>query len=443
MNLQELLGVGQKSLNTVLGLPSRLESLLGVNTGFIKPGLNQAVGDLKQMADARALRSDRSLYEDLSTKLRTPQPNQSMSVNPEVDALQRSGYSLNAAKLSVGANKIIGGVMGMTEPLKNVGKFKGFSDDLLKQSSKLKSPLQEGGKMTPIYRYQRKESPMGKSKFFGESEEAIADFGTFEGAKLEKSFVDEASLYKGGSSYGYLMDNSLMDKPHPIIKKLTNNKLETPQQLWDYSNDPSSKVIKGSLAEKNPNVIYAATQQIAAEDLTKKGFKGAVWSYEDDLIPKQYQIWDNSILKSQPLKSPLQSSISKAKSSGQSFDEWVKGQTSKAFHGSDVANIIEKEGFKKMPIKTGVSAFGEGSYLTSSKANAKGYGGIVDAYLPKDIKLKKVFDSDAYKVDTQKLIKEGFDGVELETGQGKNITIFDPSKIKTRSQLKAEWDKVK
>jgi hypothetical protein len=136
-------------------------------------------------------------------------------------------------------------------------------------------------------------------------------------------------------------------------------------------------------------------------------------------------------------------SIQKAKASGQSFDDWVKGQTSKAFHGTDVANIIEKEGFKKMPIKTGVSAFGEGSYLTSSRANAKGYGGVVDAYLPKNIKLKKVFDSDAYKVDTKKLIKDGFDGVELETGQGKNITIFDPSKIKTRSQLKAEWDKIK
>jgi hypothetical protein len=138
---------------------------------------------------------------------------------------------------------------------------------------------------------------------------------------------------------------------------------------------------------------------------------------------------------------PLSETIQQAKASGQSFDEWMKGQTSKAFHGSDVANIIEKEGFKKMPIKTGVSAFGEGSYFTSSKANAKGYGGVVDAYLPKDIKLKKVFDSDAYKVDTQKLIKEGYDGTIMETGNGQNIAIFDPSKIKTRSQLKAEWDK--
>jgi len=88
-----------------------------------------------------------------------------------------------------------------------------------------------------------------------------------------------------------------------------------------------------------------------------------------------------------------------------------------------------------MPIKTGVSAFGEGSYLTTSRANAKGFGGVVKAYLPQNIKLKKVFDLDAYQVNTKQLIKEGFDGVKLDTSQGQNITIFDPSKIKTKSQL--------
>lgn len=107
------------------------------------------------------------------------------------------------------------------------------------------------------------------------------------------------------------------------------------------------------------------------------------------------------------------------------------------YHGSKAADIIEKEGFKKMPIQTGVSAFGEGSYLTTSRRNAKGYGGVVNAYLPKDLKLKKVSDADAYKVDTKKLIQEGYDGVELDTGSGKNITIFDPSIIKTKSQLKS------
>ena len=51
MNLQQLLGVVPKTLNEILGLPSKLESLLSVNTGFVRPGLNQAVGNLKQNED--------------------------------------------------------------------------------------------------------------------------------------------------------------------------------------------------------------------------------------------------------------------------------------------------------------------------------------------------------------------------------------------------------
>jgi hypothetical protein len=50
MNLQQILGVASKSLNEVLGLPSKLESLLGVNTGFMKPGLNQAVKGVAEAA---------------------------------------------------------------------------------------------------------------------------------------------------------------------------------------------------------------------------------------------------------------------------------------------------------------------------------------------------------------------------------------------------------
>lgn len=124
-----------------------------------------------------------------------------------------------------------------------------------------------------------------------------------------------------------------------------------------------------------------------------------------------------------------------------SKEEFVNAQGKPVFHGTDVASIVEKEGFKKMPIKTGVSAFGEGSYFTSKIGNAKGYGEVVKAFLKKDIKLKKVFDSDAYKVDTQKLIKEGYDGTIMETGNGNNIVIFDNANIKTKSQLEAIWNK--
>ena len=124
-----------------------------------------------------------------------------------------------------------------------------------------------------------------------------------------------------------------------------------------------------------------------------------------------------------------------------SANDFIKSQGKPIYHGTDIPDTIEKQGFKKMPIKTGVSAFGEGSYLTTSKADAKGYGGIVEAYLPKDINLKKVSDADAYTIDTKQLIKEGYDGVELDTGKGKNITVFDPTKIQTKSQLTDIWNK--
>ena len=150
-----------------------------------------------------------------------------------------------------------------------------------------------------IFRYSRNEKQMGKSKFFGESKDAVADFGTYEGAKLETALINDSKLYKGGSSYGYLQDNGLFDKPNKIIRDLTNGKLNTPSELDDALSydSPLYEKIKGTLADKNPNVIYSATQQIAAEDLARKGFKGAKWSYEDDLIPVQYQVWDDSFIQ--------------------------------------------------------------------------------------------------------------------------------------------------
>lgn len=113
------------------------------------------------------------------------------------------------------------------------------------------------------------------------------------------------------------------------------------------------------------------------------------------------------------------------------------GDTVKFYHGSKAAEIIDKEGFKLLPPeqRNMVSAYGEGVYLTASKADAKGWGGVVEAHIPKDLKLFKAHDSDAYKINTKKLKAEGYDGVELVRGGGNHIVIFDPAKIKTKSQL--------
>lgn len=121
-------------------------------------------------------------------------------------------------------------------------------------------------------------------------------------------------------------------------------------------------------------------------------------------------------------------------------EEFVKAQGQKVFHGTSKAGIVSKEGFKIMPPETGVPAFGEGISLTTSRADAKGFGDVVEAYIPDNLNLFKATDADAYRLKTNDLIKQGFDGVELTTDSGKQITIFDPSIIKTRSQLTDIWE---
>ena len=126
-----------------------------------------------------------------------------------------------------------------------------------------------------------------------------------------------------------------------------------------------------------------------------------------------------------------------------SAEEFVKAQGTPVYHGSKVSDIIEKEGFKLLPKeqRNMASAYGDGIYLTTSKSDAKGWGGMVNARIPPDLKLYKAVDSDAYKIDTQKLVKEGYDGVKVDRGNLQHIVIFNPTKIKTKSQLTDIWNK--
>lgn len=128
---------------------------------------------------------------------------------------------------------------------------------------------------------------------------------------------------------------------------------------------------------------------------------------------------------------------------GKTLEEFIKAQGTPVYHGSKVSDIIEKEGFKLLPKeqRNMASAYGDGIYLTTSKSDAKGWGGMVNARIPQDLKLYKAVDSDAYKIDTQKLVKEGYDGVKVDRGNLQHIVIFNPTKIKTKSQLTDIWNK--
>lgn len=168
--------------------------------------------------------------------------------------------------------------------------------------------------------------------------------------------------------------------------------------------------------------------------------------------------------------SDLSTSISKAKASGQSFDEWVSGQQ-QVFHGTK--SDIGLDSLSSQSNSRG-QYLGDGIYFTKYKEGADLYGGktleaIVDNLDFLDIsklkgveRTKEIGSLGTYKqylknnnlVDTtknfntwsknqknvaDKVLQMGYKGVT----DGQQHVIFDKSALKTRSQLKAEWDKVK
>lgn len=119
-------------------------------------------------------------------------------------------------------------------------------------------------------------------------------------------------------------------------------------------------------------------------------------------------------------------------------EEFVKAQGTPVYHGSNASDVIKKEGFKIIPSEY-ARGYGDGIYFTETRSNAKGYGDVVEAYAPKNLKLYNATEADTYRIDTKNLIKEGYDGVRLPGGGG--FTIFNPQNIKTRSQLIEIWKK--
>ena len=136
----------------------------------------------------------------------------------------------------------------------------------------------------------------------------------------------------------------------------------------------------------------------------------------------------------------LQSSISKAKASGQSFNEWVKGQGNEVYRG-----VSGGERTFDVSSKGALSEQGFFS-VTPTKSTAKAYGdSVVAGNISKGAKIKELPDySDIKGIDYKKLKQEGNDIVKfLNRDDEIEMVVLNPNVLKTRSQLKAEWDKVK
>jgi len=266
-----------------------------------------------------------------------------------------------------------------------------------------------------------------KGASFSTNKQIAEDF-----AKNRGGEVSETSLKRDAKIIDY------SEVPNVQYKDITDDSVET---YAIAGGEKRLQFMEGKL-EKD----YAKASKWAKEngyDAIRFPTEGEIRVLNDKAIQETEKDKKTSKTTEKDTTSKRDQTLTEEAKKYKTFAHFLKAQGKPYYHGTKSAEIIEKEGFKKMPIQTGVSAFGEGSYLTTSRADAKEYGGVVTAYLPSDIKLKKVSDKDAYSVDTKKLVKEGFDGTELSAGNGKNITVFDPSVIKTKTQLKAIWDNAK
>jgi hypothetical protein len=183
----------------------------------------------------------------------------------------------------------------------------------------------------------------------------------------------------------------------------------------------------------------------------------------------------------------LSSSIAKAKASGQSFEEWVKWQGETLYHGTgegvsfekfDVGkaqfgnrgkqiylteNRVAADWFSRIRSQANFMQTDEFKYGTDSGALGKFKPNTLEFVVPKGAKIKVLNKLPQYNAESviNKLKEEGYDGVRFTDDVLNNIEgqiglekafvngkhpdttiIFNPDILKTRAQLKAEWDAV-
>lgn len=120
-------------------------------------------------------------------------------------------------------------------------------------------------------------------RFYADNPGDASQYGnTVQVVKLNRG----ASIFKGcSSSYSFCKNNNLMDNNYGILREITNGKYST---LRDFD--------ENYLDDGSDNLTYRAYQCVACEELFDAGYDGAEWTYEDDLIPHQYQIWNSDVI---------------------------------------------------------------------------------------------------------------------------------------------------
>ncbi len=119
-------------------------------------------------------------------------------------------------------------------------------------------------------------------KFFADNPMDASNYGD----TIEVYSLSNAKLYYGECSIEYCKQKELLFHPYPIIFKLSNRN-------FTCLDDVLEELI---LLGDDPNLGLAIFQAIARIELEKEGYQGAEWTWEDELIPHQYQIWDESVI---------------------------------------------------------------------------------------------------------------------------------------------------
>lgn len=119
-------------------------------------------------------------------------------------------------------------------------------------------------------------------KFFADNPMDASNYGD----KIEVFTLNGGNLYKGECSTDYCEQKGVMFYNYPLISKLSGG-------VCNCLDDVSEELISNG---EDPNLGLAIFQYVARLELEKDNYQGAEWSWEDDLIPHQYQIWDMSIL---------------------------------------------------------------------------------------------------------------------------------------------------
>ncbi len=120
-------------------------------------------------------------------------------------------------------------------------------------------------------------------RFYADCPDDASEFGDIiQVVKLDKS----ASILTGyDSSYSFCHRNGLIDKSYSILREISNGKYSTLREFVETGYDDTY--------DNWSSRIY---QCVANKELSATGYDGAEWTWEDDLVPHQYQIWNSDVI---------------------------------------------------------------------------------------------------------------------------------------------------